>query len=186
MNCESFRKLSLDKYKIIHFEGLRNPLEIRKMIAFIRKNDIKRKIKISLELERNCNDLKVLLSEDIDLFFVESSFAKLFGFENSQQTIEGISKLVHSKALVICPWAETGAKAIDNCSQKICSSPAFTPKNGVVDTLGAGDTFVATTLFALWILNYDLKDAIVLGCQVAGSKCGKFGFQHLHEFQKYI
>ena len=181
-----FSTLCLDKYKVIHFEGLPNVDEIIKMVKYIREKDIKREIKISVELERGYNEFKDLLSEDIDIFFAERVFAKLFDYENSEQTVKGIAQLVHSRAVVISPWGETGAKAFDNNTNTIYSSQSFKPKDGVIDTLGAGDTFLAATLFALWILSYDLNASIELGCKVAGAKCGYYGFKHLHHFQKYI
>ncbi|CAG2110597.1 unnamed protein product [Medioppia subpectinata] len=186
LKCESFSKLCFNKYKAIHFEGLRNVSEIRKMIAYVRQKDLKREIKISVELERAVDSLKDLLNDDIDIFFVEREFAKLMNYNTLEETINGIAERVQPNALVICPWGESGAQAIDNTDKRIHSSPAFTPKTGVQDTLGAGDTFLSATLFGLYALNYGLKEAIVLGCQVAGAKCGALGFQHLHQFEQYI
>ncbi|CAG2163743.1 unnamed protein product [Oppiella nova] len=94
--------------------------------------------------------------------------------QNGSRTIvhfnKGISERVHPKALIICPWGESGAQAIDNSNKQVYYSPSFPPKCGVNDTLGAGDTFLSATLFGLLVLNYGLNDAIVLGCQVAGAK----------------
>jgi ketohexokinase len=185
LTFESFSKLCLDKYKHIHFEG-RNVEEVKKMISFIRRSDPMREIKISIELELAKNELLDLLNQDVDIFFVERDFVSLLNCTNIDETIKVIAQRVHSTAIVICPWAESGAKAIDNQNKQICSSPAFKPKTGVVDTLGAGDTFLAATLFALQILNYKLQEAIEFGCRVAGAKCGAHGFQHLHKFQEYI
>ena len=188
LTWQSITQLPLDKYKLIHFEGLRNPDQIAKMIRYIRQQDTKREIVITLELEKNWKELKGLFAEDIDIFFIESEFAKvIMNFDDSQQTVEGVSRLVHPKALVICPWGETGAKAIDNQNKQfVYSSPVFPPKDGVVDTLGAGDTFLSATLFALYILDYNLQNAIEFGCRVAGAKCAKFGYKHINQFDSYI
>lgn len=145
-----------------------------------------REIKISIELEKSKNELLGLLNQDVDILFVERDFVSQLNCSNIDETIRVIAQRVHSTAIVICPWAQSGAKAIDNQNKQIFSSPAFKPKTGVIDSLGAGDTFLAATLFALHILNYKLQEAIQFGCQVAGAKCGAHGFQHLHKFQEYI
>ena len=53
------------------------------------------------------------------------------------------------------------------------SSPAFPPEK-VIDTLGAGDTFNAATIFALG-QGQSLPKAITFGCRIAGAKCGMKG-----------
>ena len=53
------------------------------------------------------------------------------------------------------------------------TSPAFPPEV-VVDTLGAGDTFNAATIFAL-NAGKSLSEAVTFGCRVAGTKCGMMG-----------
>ena len=56
-------------------------------------------------------------------------------------------------------------------------SPGFSPHK-VVDTLGAGDTFCATTIFGL-SRGMPLQDCIFLGCQIAGAKVGMDGYAGL-------
>ena len=75
------------------------------------------------------------------------------------------------RASVICPWGEDGAVAITNCDRpELVTSTAFPPAK-VVDTLGAGDTFIGATISAL-CLGRSLQDAITYGCKIAGAKCG--------------
>ena len=82
------------------------------------------------------------------------------------------------RAAVICPWAEDGAAAMTNAStQDIATSPAFPPVK-LVDTLAAGDTFIAATLTAM-TLGRDLQDSITYGCKIAGAKCGMHGLEGL-------
>ena len=59
----------------------------------------------------------------------------------------------------------------------VVQSPAFSPHN-VVDTLGAGDTFCAATIFGL-SRGMSLQDCIFLGCQIAGAKVGMDGYAGL-------
>lgn len=59
------------------------------------------------------------------------------------------------------------------------TAPIFSPVK-VVDTLGAGDTFVASTIFSL-STGHTIQEAIILGSKVAGTKCGMHGFDGLRE-----
>lgn len=85
------------------------------------------------------------------------------------------------RSIIICPWGEEGASASGR-DGKVIHSPAFPPAN-VVDTLGAGDTFNASTIFAL-SNGHGLKDSIVFGCRTAGSKVGVMGWEPLAEMAK--
>ena len=55
---------------------------------------------------------------------------------------------------------------------------AVYPLDKVVDTLGAGDTFIAGTI---WSLNAgkSLEKSVDAGNRLAGAKCGMKGFQGL-------
>jgi len=47
-----------------------------------------------------------------------------------------------------------------------------------VDTLGAGDSFVGSTISQL-NKSVALKDAITFGCRFAGAKCGQMGLENV-------
>ncbi|XP_068025960.1 ketohexokinase isoform X3 [Melanerpes formicivorus] len=79
-------------------------------------------------------------------------------------------------ATLICAWAEKGADALGP-NGELVHSDAFPPET-LVDTLGAGDTFNAATIFAL-SAGKSLQDAITFGCQIAGRKCGIQGFDSI-------
>ena len=54
--------------------------------------------------------------------------------------------------------------------------PTFSASaSGVVDTIGAGDTFVAAAVTSL-SKGLDLRTALDYGCRVAGAKVGIKGF----------
>lgn len=54
---------------------------------------------------------------------------------------------------------------------------AFPPKE-VVDTLGAGDCFIGTSLYFL-NQNAPLKHVLQEACRIAGKKCGQKGLLSL-------
>ena len=60
--------------------------------------------------------------------------------------------------------------------EKIFSS-AFPPEK-LVDTLGAGDSFVGSTISQL-NLRKSVQEAIVFGCKFAGAKCGQMGLENV-------
>lgn len=83
------------------------------------------------------------------------------------------------RAKLICAWGAEGAVAIDNDTDTFYTAPAYPPQ-AAVDSLGAGDTFVAATIHHLSI-GRTLQASIDFGCRVAGAKVGFYGFDQLGE-----
>ena len=90
-----------------------------------------------------------------------------------------------SSAVIIVPWGEQGAMA--RCGNgDIVESKAYSPTT-LIDTIGAGDTFIAATVFSL-CHNKSVQESIDLGNLIAGAKCGMMGYSGLNSvynsFQK--
>lgn len=85
--------------------------------------------------------------------------------------------LLFSSAKLVCPWGIEGAIAIDNESDLHFSALAKPPAK-VVDSLGAGDTFVASTIHSL-VRGLSLQEAIDFGCRIAGAKVGFYGYDNI-------
>lgn len=79
--------------------------------------------------------------------------------------------------MIICPWSTDGAIAIDNENDTFYAAPAFPPIK-VVDSLGAGDTFVASTMHSL-SKGKTLQESIEFGCRIAGAKVGFHGYDDI-------
>lgn len=77
----------------------------------------------------------------------------------------------------MCPWGIEGAIAIDNENDTHFSSLAKPPAK-VVDSLGAGDSFVASTIHLL-SNGASLQEAIDFGCRIAGAKVGFIGYDSI-------
>ena len=178
LQSTDFDRLDLSVYSWIHFEGRRNVDEIVKMIKkikdFIRERKIP--ITISVELEKKRAELRKLFKAETDVIFIGKDFAQFCGYTTPEETVKGLLNKVQNNSTLICPWGERGAVA-RGVDEEACSSPAYPPAR-VVDTLGAGDTFIAGVIFCL---NRGLlvKDAIHFGCKLAGKKCGMQGFDEL-------
>lgn len=70
-----------------------------------------------------------------------------------------------------------GAIAIDNANDTHFAAMAKPPAK-VIDTLGAGDTFVAATIHSL-SNGLSLQEAIDFGCCIAGAKVGFYGYDNI-------
>uniref|UniRef100_A0A7S4RZS6 Carbohydrate kinase PfkB domain-containing protein n=1 Tax=Alexandrium monilatum TaxID=311494 RepID=A0A7S4RZS6_9DINO len=81
------------------------------------------------------------------------------------------------KALWICPWGSLGAFALD-CATGQAHFQAARKLDKVVDSVGAGDTFVAACIFAL-LRGADAATALLCGCSVAGQKVAQEGLSCL-------
>ncbi|KAG8431779.1 hypothetical protein GDO86_019952 [Hymenochirus boettgeri] len=172
---EDFHRVDLTQYKWIHWEG-RNADEQVKMIR--RVEDYNRtcvpeeRITISVEIEKEREILYQLFPYG-DVVFVSKDVARHFGFNSAREAVVGLYPRVKKGAYLICPWAEQGADALGP-DGNVIHSAAFPPEN-IVDTLGAGDTFNASVIYAL-SEGQSMQEALTFGCQIAGKKCGVQGY----------
>ena len=82
---------------------------------------------------------------------------------------------------LICTWGAEGAMCWHGNGTTHKSSAI--PPEKLVDTLGAGDTFTAGTIYYL-LMGCELNEAVDFGCQLAGAKCGIMGYDELKNFTK--
>ncbi|XP_045116117.1 ketohexokinase-like isoform X1 [Portunus trituberculatus] len=178
LSVDDFAQVDLTPYQWIHFEG-RNVANVAQMIKLVREHNKGLPqgefITTSVEIEKAKPELEALIPL-VDVVFVSKDFAVFKGYSNMAETLEGVKAMAHPGAVVVCPWGEEGASACQGSEVMVCS-PAFPPAN-VVDTLGAGDTFNAATIFAL-AHGSSLEDSIRFGCRIAGAKVGVIGWEPL-------
>ncbi|XP_014674497.1 PREDICTED: ketohexokinase-like [Priapulus caudatus] len=160
----------------VHFEGRsRNVAEMREMVARIRRDDAADSVVVSVELEKPRREMEQLLPLG-DFVFVSKEFAVFSGYESMRAAVEGLREKVRGGATVICPWGEEGACA--STSDGTVFTAAAEPPEKVVDTIGAGDTFIAACIAQLY-KGASVEAAIQAGCRVAGAKCGQMGLKDL-------
>ena len=187
ISYKEFSSLNLNLYKLIHLEGRTNVDELAKILEHISDWNVKatHRIKTSFELEKP-RDYRAILSLP-DILFVSSGYAYSQGYKDMQTTVVEMSEFTKEGSLIICAWGSQGAcggvKKMSSIDPKdLVVVPAYPPANGVTDTLGAGDSFIAACLYAL--LNLDrnglskdlLPRVVNFGCKIAGYKCGVYGF----------
>ncbi|MCL4121437.1 UNVERIFIED_CONTAM: hypothetical protein GTU68_045842 [Idotea baltica] len=173
LSLSDFCQLPLEQYFWIHFEG-RNISAVQEMIKHVNTLNESResKIKISVEIEKTLPQIFELFPL-ADFVFVSKEYAQFRGWMDIQEALSNASKLVKEGATVICPWGDRGAGA-QTGSGAMSLSPPFPPAH-VVDTLGAGDTFIASTIFSI-CRGKSLEESVTFGCRVAGFKIGFKGW----------
>ncbi|XP_066450421.1 ketohexokinase isoform X2 [Eleutherodactylus coqui] len=175
VTAEDFQKVDLTRYKWIHWEG-RNADEQMKMIQRVsdynKSCPADQRISVSVEIEKEQEDLYQLFPCG-EVVFVSKDVAQHFGFTSSAEAVVGLYPRVKNGAYLICAWAEQGADALGP-DGRVLHSPSFPPEK-IVDTLGAGDTFNASVIYAL-SKGQSMEEAITFGCRIAGKKCGIHGY----------
>uniref|UniRef100_A0A6A7FQY9 Ketohexokinase-like isoform X2 n=2 Tax=Hirondellea gigas TaxID=1518452 RepID=A0A6A7FQY9_9CRUS len=177
LTVKDIAKLPLDTYSWIHFEG-RNVKTVLEMQSLVRESAPD--VTVSVELEKARPDMQVLV-KNVDVVFVSKDYARNMKFYSMEAAAEGIAKKIAQRCkMVIVAWGVKGACGRSS-DGTIVTSNAFPPAGEVVDTLGAGDTFIAATIFAL-SRQRSLQDCITFGCRVAGLKVGLKGWEPLGEY----
>lgn len=84
------------------------------------------------------------------------------------------------RALWVCPWGALGAFALDTGTGQEFFQPARVVDK-VVDSCGAGDTFIASCICAL-AMGATPQEALCCGCAVAGAKVSQHGLSGLARY----
>ncbi len=194
-----------------HFEGrnINATEEMMHEVKLINKSRIgKNKILISVELEKpvRIKDGIKNLAKYADVIFFSSDFAKDILQRRSDidqesqadfflKNIHEMIPEVNPRAIIFLPWGSQGAWAFlpNESSKQILFAPAVKLLN-VVDTIGAGDTFIAAAISRLY--NYVTRpeqsdeycwppsssfvgNVLSFSCKIAGRKCSQRGFLNL-------
>lgn len=187
-----FEKLNIDAYSWIHLEARKNVNDVRGFIQKVRKEDPKRKITISVEIEKPFESRTIMFQEDVDYLFVSKDYAKMKGATDLRTAVEMLSnysaevKSTSTPTYIVVAWGERGAatSTINKDNQiEYSFTPACVPTT-VVDTTGAGDAFIAAVIFARLLLKVNMKESIEFGCKFAGAKCSVMGNRGLNNFDK--
>ena len=168
----------------IHFEG-RNCDQILQMMQTI--NDSRNEtnnshLRISIEIEKSRYDDAIIdkLIAMVDVCFVSKDFAKSRGFSDMRTAVNGIfERFAKTTApIMICAWAEHGAAMRLSNGTVICEAASIPNGQVVVDTCGAGDTFVAGMIDRL-DRDEDAAVALRFACSLAGQKVSQRGLMNI-------
>ena len=182
ISYNDFVCIDVTKYSFIHFEG-RNCDEVLKMMKFLvchnqSKTD-KDKVFISVEAEKPRRESKLLpLLPLADLVVFSHDFARAKNHKNAMDAVSAFKSYCKIGAFVVCAWGEAGAACgVAGNDNDIVMVPAVVPSQ-VVDTLGAGDTFLGGLIFGL-THEKTLPESVAIACKVAGLKVSEHGYRHI-------
>ncbi|XP_032237081.1 ketohexokinase [Nematostella vectensis] len=180
LSAEYFKCLCLDEYDWVHFETRRNIKDIHEMLdmvdAYNKTKPSAEKITVSIEIEKPINDGRDGLIRRADVIFISKDYARFIGYNSPTDAINGLISRVRPGGCLISPWGDAGAQAMG--TDRVLVDVKATNPGIVVDTLGAGDTFVAGVVQGLRD-GVGLRGAVRLGCMLAGYKCGIEGYNGL-------
>ena len=188
LTLENFCLLDHSKYSMIHFEG-RNIAEVIKMMNFLKEYNEStpedQKIFISMEAEKPARQNQLLMMPFADLIVISQDFASAKKHRNAADAVKGFKEYCKPGAFIVCAWGDSGAACgVTGNSDDVIMVPAAKPSQ-VVDTLGAGDTFLGGLLYAL-VHGKTLGSSVRFACDVAGHKVSAFGFDHIRNFKEVL
>ncbi len=170
MSADTFKKINPGNYDWIHFEG-RNVSQTREMISSLNLSN--QRVPVSIEIEKQRDRLEDLFTGG-DIYFFSKAFAESQGLLNADSFLLRYRELIPD-ALLVCTWGSDGAYALED--HQLYFSEAARLSN-VVDTVGAGDTFIAAFIHAS-LAAEGLQSRLNFACEIAAKKCASRGFSHL-------
>ncbi|KAI8991878.1 Ribokinase-like protein [Mycotypha africana] len=166
----------------VHFEG-RNVDNVRFQVDWLNRRYAEQwrdYLTISVELEKPDRENISTLIELADIVFFSKLFAQYHGFKNAKSFMEKSPLLEKLKpnAKAFCTWGSEGASVLINETKNIIqvSPPCI---NNVVDTVGAGDTFIAGAIYSLLQDTYIMSEVLQFACNTATRKVAQRGFDNL-------
>ncbi|OWZ10755.1 LOW QUALITY PROTEIN: hypothetical protein PHMEG_00016346, partial [Phytophthora megakarya] len=190
LTCEAFTA-QVDRYRKevchnanapvwFHFEG-RNMEIVRKMMLYVRENVPHAKISVEIEFPRYPWTLAKTLASLADYVFMSKDYLRdNIGITSADTFFDGILTQQWDEnwnqwiKAFVCPWGSDGVYYLAMAGSMTHHIPA-SQLDSVVESNGAGDTFIGATLAGL-SRGSPLHQALTTACDVATVKCLQRGF----------
>jgi ketohexokinase len=170
LSFDYFNQMHLETFNWFHFEG-RNIQQTHLMMQ--KASTYKKTISVEIEKQRSDGDIHALLPLANVIMF-SKPFALTEGFESAVDCLQFFSRKFPDK-IISCTWGEKGAWI--SKSGNIHHNAAYFPTK-TIDTLGAGDTYNAALINALYN-NQSIEHSVMAASKLASLKCSQTGFDNL-------
>ncbi|KAI8363831.1 ketohexokinase [Choanephora cucurbitarum] len=176
-----FEQLHSDNGWWVHFEG-RNIAETIRQIEWLKKKATQEgwdsKLIISVELEKpDRPDIDLLLPLG-DIAFFSKLYAQHHGYQTPASFLSELEKRLCPNAIAFCTWGAESAVAFNNKTKQTWHALP-PPVDEVIDSVGAGDTFIAGVIYHMTHFDASLEEALEFACHLATKKVSQQGFQQL-------
>lgn len=186
VTAADFRKLDLDQYGWVNFEA-RSPRETCDMIRLILDHnngrDERDRIVVSLQIFNSFEQVVHLIAM-CDYVFVTKYIAESRGWKSPLEACEGVNALLRMprdirirRPCIIVPWSSLGAGCMTTEGEYF-EVPAHKPKK-IIDRVGDSDCFTAGFIYAAFVRQRRLAEAVDFANAVASYKLGYVGFDCL-------
>ncbi|KAI0866229.1 Ribokinase-like protein [Xylaria cubensis] len=164
-----------------HFEG-RIPATTLQCIQWLRRS--KPKARVSVEIEKPGREGLDELVAEADVVFFSRSWAESNLYTSAEKCLRAQSAKARKGSHLFCTWGSQGAAGSSpDGTTMSCSAaqPDQTQTIHVIDTIGAGDTFIAGILFGFLQHSHDWDTGTKLSfaVQLATCKVQQEGFNDL-------
>lgn len=139
---------------------------------------------LSSEVEKPNREGLEMMAAEAEVVFFSKSWAEAKGYQKATDLLKDQAKGLPRASLLFCTWGADGATVFRTKDQYFVTGKATLPEGfKVIDTVGAGDTFLAGALFG--ILNPPLDEdrlpdhALAIGNRLAVQKVMREGFAGL-------
>ncbi|GMF47261.1 unnamed protein product [Phytophthora fragariaefolia] len=165
-----------------HFEG-RNMETVREMILHVREAAPQAKISVEIEFPRYPWHLARTLASLADYVFISKDYLRdnvnilsAQEFFNRIQTNHWDEDWNQWVKAFICPWGSEGVYYLETSGANTHHIPAA-QLGKVVESNGAGDSFIGASIAGLSRGYVPLGVALKVACEVATVKCSQHGFK---------
>ncbi|KAJ3570640.1 hypothetical protein NPX13_g5663 [Xylaria arbuscula] len=187
MTCDEFSR-AVDMLNTegtwYHFEG-RIPDVTLQCITHLRKSHVN--VRISVELEKPGRHGLQELVPEADVVFYSKSWAIGNGYHDPEECLQAQAKVASNALLLCCTWGEEGSHALEPATNNYCRTAASLPEgSSVVDTVGAGDTFIAGVLYTFLYEHkaWSIPQRLAFANRLAGFKVSQEGFSGLSRYMQ--
>ncbi|CAG8890596.1 unnamed protein product [Penicillium egyptiacum] len=161
-----------------HFEG-RAPDVTLECIRYLREHFLG--TEISVEVEKPGRPGLQELADAADVVIYSKGWAQSNGYTSAEDCLRDQSLKTSRASLLCCTWGHEGAAAFEPKTGNFAHVPAHIEEGGVIDTIGAGDTFNAGLLYGLIYRGQDwgFRKRLEFANLIAGLKVTREGFSDL-------